>query len=104
MSANAHHCWGVVTKSKGKGLSIIDSIKEEQKLQGNNWVKELYDDCGKTVYFENGFCVRAFPPIENFRGYRFHRLWCDKDIDQDYLGQVILPMACYMKYEDIIWI
>lgn len=104
MSLNAHHCWGIITKSKGKGLSIIDSIKEEQKLQGNNWVKKLYDGCGTTVYFENGLCVRAFPPIENFRGFKFHRLWCDKDIDQDYFEQVILPMACYMKYEDIIWI
>ena len=104
MNANASHCWAIITKSKGKALSIIDSIKEEQKSQGNNWIKELYDGCRTTVYFENGFCIKAFPPIENFRGSRFHRLWCDIDIDQDYLEQVILPMAVYMKYEDIVWI
>ena len=104
MNANASHCWAIITKSKGKALSIIDSIKEEQKSQGNNWIKELYDGCRTTVYFENGFCIKAFPPTENFRGSRFHRLWCDINIDQDYFEQVILPMAVYMKYEDIIWI
>ena len=104
MSANSHHCWAIITKNKRKAINIIDSIKEEQKLQGNNWTKETYDGCRTTVYFENGFCLRVLLPIENFRGFRFHRLWCDKDVDKDYLECVILPMACYMKYEDIVWI
>lgn len=94
----------MLQKSKGKAINIIDSIKEEQELQDNHWTKEQYNGYEITVYFENGAYLRAFPPIENFRGFRFHRLWCDKDIDQDLLEQVILPMAHYMKYEDIIWI
>lgn len=65
---------------------------------------EMYREYEIKLGFENGALLVAFPPLENFRGFRFHRLWCDKDIDQDYFEQMILPMAVYMKYEDIIWI
>lgn len=104
MNANASHYWAIITKTKSKAINTINSIKQEQKSQGNNWTEEKYNDYGTTVYFENGACLIAFPPLKNFRGFRFHRLWCDIDIDQDYLEQVILPMAVYMKYEDIVWI
>lgn len=104
MSANAHHCWAIITRDKNKAETLMESIKEEQKLEGNLCKWKLYREYEIKLGFENGVCLIAFPPIENFKGFRFHRLWCDKDINQDYLEQVILPMAVYMKYEDIIWI
>ena len=93
----------LLQKTKSKAINTINSIKQEQKSQGNNWAEEKYNGYGITVYFENGIYLKAFPPQENLKGFRFHRLWCDKDINRDYLERIILPMAC-MKYEDIIWI
>lgn len=95
--------WAIIAKKKSKAEALIQSIKEEQKAKGNLCKMEAHNEYEIRLYFENGVCLRAFSPQENLRGFRFCRLWCDKDINRDYLEQIILPMVC-MKYEDIIWI
>lgn len=77
--------------SKGKKKDGIDFITIR--------IRENYAE----VVYEDGVCLRWITPIANSKRFRFHRLWCDKDINRDYLERIILPMAC-MKYEDIIWI
>lgn len=102
MSLNAHHCWAVITKDKQKANKTIAEVLEEQK--DIKVIKAYQNKNGAEICFDDGNCLRWIGHTDNFKGSRFHRLWCDIDIDQDYLEQVILPMAVYMKYEDIVWI
>lgn len=104
MSLNAHHCWGVVTTDKQKANRAIAQVLEEQNAKGNKVINAHQSKDWGEICFEDGHRIIWIGHLDNFKGFRFHRLWCDKDIDQDLLEQVILPMAVYMKYEDIIWI
>lgn len=100
MSANEKQKWLIVSKDYHKAFDIFKQIEKEQTEQENF----LLANNGVDLYFKNELEVVWIMPSDNFRSLRFHRLWCDKDIDQDYLEQIILPMAVYMNYEDIIWI
>ena len=104
MSLNTHHCWAIVTSNRQKAIDIIYSIRDEQAKLNNKCIEATWGRHELKAVFEDGHYIRWIEPNNNCRGYRFHRLWCDKDINQDYLEQVILPMAVYMKYENIIWI
>lgn len=104
MSANAHHCWAVFTTDVKKANKIINQIIDEQNVKNIKIIRGYKSNNCAEIYFEDGNRVIWIGHTGNFKGFRFHRLWCDKDIDQNYLEQVILPMAVYMKYEDIIWI
>lgn len=53
--------------------------------------------------YENGISIIWIVPTESFIGMRFHRLWCDSNIDRVYLAQIAMPMIS-MKFEDIEWI
>lgn len=104
LSVNAHHCWAIFTTNSQKANKIISQIIDEQNIKNIKTIKGYKSKDWAEICFEDGNCLRWIGHIDSFRGFRFHRLWCDKNINHDYLEQVILPMACYMKYEDIIWI
>ena len=104
MSLNAHHCWAIFTTSNQKANKIINQIIDEQNIKNIKTIRGYKSKDWAEFYFEDGNCLRWIGHTGNFRGFRFHRLWCDKDINKNYFECVILPMACYMKYEDIIWI
>ena len=104
MSANAHQCWAIFTTDKQKANRIIAQVLEEQDIKGTKVIKAYQNKERAEIHFEDGNQLIWIGHTDNFKGFRFHRLWFDKNINHDYLEQVILPMACYMKYEDIIWI
>lgn len=104
MSLNTHHCWAVVTNDESKANTTWLQILNEQAEQGNHCIKVVLAKDGMKYCFEDGTTIIWIKNKIEARGFRFHRLWCDINIDQDYFEQVILPMAVYMKYEDIVWI
>lgn len=104
MSANAHHCWAIFTTDKQKANKIINQIIDEQNIKNIKTIRRYKSKDWAEFYFEDGNCLRWIGRTNNFRAFRFHRLWCDKDINKDYFKYIIMPMAHYMKYEDIIWI
>lgn len=104
MSANAHHCWAIITPYRYKADQVIDQVIEELKRKNIKVVMNYRGKDWADIIFECGHSLKWIGHSDNFKGFRFHRLWCDKDVDGKYLEQVILPMACYMKYEDIVWI
>lgn len=104
MSANALHCWAIITTDDQKANKTINQIIDEQNAKDIKTIRgHKNKDCAEFC-FEDGNRVIWIGHTGNLKGFRFHRLWCDKDIDQDYFEQVISPMAVYMKYEDIVWI
>lgn len=104
MSADAHHCWAIFTTNKQKANRTITQVLEEQVAKGTKVIKAYQNKEGAEIYFKDGNRLIWIGYTDNFRGFRFHRLWCDKDINQDYFEYVVMPMTYYMKYEDIIWI
>lgn len=54
--------------------------------------------------FEDGNVLSWLIPSLTIRGYRYHRIWLDKDItDKEILNCVIYPKL-YCKKDDVIWI
>lgn len=104
MSANAHHYWAIFTTDKQKANRAIAQVLEEQVIKGTKVIKAYQNKEGAEIHFEDGNQLIWIKHTDNFKGFRFNRLWCDKDIDQDYFEYVIMPMAHYIKYEDIVWI
>ena len=100
MSLNAHHCWGVITSNKEKADKVFAEIEKEycehivRKIIGSNRNYIKFDDGNDLIWIKPS----------NVRGYRFHRLWIDKDIDIQTLEATLAPSFLYCKYSDIIWI
>lgn len=53
--------------------------------------------------FTDGTILRWVKASDNARGQKFGKMWCDKNINEDILKCVILPMY-FGKREDINWI
>ena len=104
LSANAHQRWAIFTTDKQKANRIIAQVLEEQDIKGTKVIKAYQNKKRAEIHFEDGNYLIWIGHTDNFKGFRFHRLWCDKDIDQDYFEYVIMPMVHYIKYEDIVWI
>ena len=104
MSGNVHYYWAIFTINKQKAKKVVAQILEEQNNKNVKVIKANLDKNLTEIWFEDGNHLIWIGHTDNFKGFRFHHLWCDKNINQEYLEQVILPMACYMKYEDIVWI
>ena len=100
MSLNAYHCWGVITPNKEKADKVFTEIEKEycghimRKIIGSNRNYIKFDDGNDLIWIKPS----------NVRGYRFHRLWIDKDIDMQTLNETLAPSFLYCKYSDIIWI
>ena len=104
MSANAHHCWAIFTTDVKKANKVINQIIDEQKVTNIKTIRGYKSNNWAEIYFEDGNRLIWIGHTDNFKGFRFHKLWCDKDINKDFFEYVVMPMAHYMKYEDIIWI
>ena len=39
---------------------------------------------------------------ESSRGFKFGKMWCDKNIDREIFDLVIMP-SYFGEYEDIVW-
>ena len=72
--------------------------------------------CGKTVSkkfqsrktltletdFTDGTRLIWVKGSESSRGFKFGKMWCDKNIDREIFDLVIMP-SYFGEYEDIVW-
>ena len=100
MSLNSIHCWAIITPDKEKADQILQKIKNQQL---SPIAHELITQKTHLIIFENGIRVRWLYPHKALRGYRFHKLWLDKNMKQDFLNQAVYPYL-YMEQQEIIWI
>ena len=53
--------------------------------------------------FTDGTVLRWVPPDSSVRGFRFGKVWCDRQIDDDAFKQVVLAHY-FGRREDIVWV
>lgn len=77
-------CGLVMPKEKARDL-----MKEYKQIRTNEW-------------FYNEELWRLIPMNYASRGYRFYKVWIDKDINKQFFRQVIMPLCamycCEMKF------
>lgn len=92
--------WAVVGFGYEKACQIISEIEQ---TCGKEISKQAYSRYEIRTYFSDGTQLMWVRASESSRGYKFGKMWCDKDINKRVLDCVILP--CYFgKREDIIWL
>lgn len=101
MSMNAHHCWGVITSNKEKADAVFANIEKEYK---GHIVRKVFGNGRCYTEFDDGNDLVWIKLSNSARGYRFHRMWVDKDIDCQLLYKFLAPSFLYCKKEDVIWI
>lgn len=93
------HSWAVITSDREKAMELIRRIESDH---GASVYQRADGAWGILFRFSDGISLRWLRPVESIRGYRIGKLWCDVNIDQDILNNVILPKY-RGKIEDIIW-
>jgi hypothetical protein len=96
---NAHHCWAIITSNKEKADAVFASIEKE--YEGHIVRKVISRNRCYTV-FDDGHDLVWIPLSCSARGYRFHRLWIDKNLDVETLHHIFAHSYCNNK--DIVWI
>lgn len=104
MNVKGYDCWAIVTSHKQKAQRLLLQIDKEQQAKGIKSIKLYQDDCYAEIIYEDGKYIKWIIPSCSSKGFRFHHLWCDKDIDKEILKCIFLPMMLDMDEEDIIWI
>lgn len=78
-------------------------------------LEEIEQSCGKTISrkftsknelrteFTDGTVLRWFSEKSSQRGFRFSKMWCDKNIDQEFLKCIVLPQY-FGRHEEIVWV
>ena len=96
----AKNRWAVVGFDQDRAVQLIASIEESsgkeisRKIQSKNELRTEFTD---------GTLLRWFKASDSARGQRIGKMWCDKNINEDILRCMILPMYSG-KREDIIWL
>lgn len=93
------HSWAVVGFDFYAAKDILEEIEQSC---GKTIIRKFIGNYKMRTEFTDGTILRWFPE-KRFRGARCGKMWCDKNIDQEFLKCVILPYYIG-KYEDIIWI
>lgn len=96
---NWEHSWAVITSDREKAKRLMQRIENEHCASVYQRVDSAYE---MILRFSDGVSLRWLRPVEYIRGYRTGKLWCDANIDQDILNNVILPKY-RGKAEDIVW-
>lgn len=99
MSANAIHCYGIVTNDYEKAKEIILTII--QSRDDTDFCCMSKDNL--MVRFKNGEKWVHVKPNSNARCIRLHRVLIDRNISVECLNNMIAPM-CYGYCEYIEWI
>lgn len=92
--------WAVVGFDYDTAKQLIANIEVSC---GKEVVFKAYNKYGLRVEFNDGTLLKWVIPSENSRGQKFGKMWCDKNIDENILNCVIMPMY-FGKKEDIIWV
>lgn len=96
----AKNRWAVVGFDYDRAVQLMANIEESsgkeisRKIQSKNELRTEFTD---------GTLLRWFKASDSARGQRIGKMWCDKNINEDILRCMILPMYSG-KREDIIWL
>lgn len=92
--------WAVVGFNYDIAKQLMASIESSSGKEVSRKIQrkdELYTE------FSDGTLLRWIKTSDSARGQRIGKMWCDKNINEDVLKCVVLPMY-FGKSEDIIWI
>ena len=92
--------WAVVGFNYDTAKQIISSIEESSGKEVSRRIHNKYEI---RTEFTDGTSLRWIKTSDSSRGTKFGKMWCDKNINEDVLRCIILPMY-FGKREDIIWI
>ena len=101
LSANAHHCYGIITKDIEKAYKKICEICENEDV-----LLICKSSCGVFAETKDGHVYKWINPSGCIRGYRLHKAWVDKNIDmfsEEFFYAVRIPASLYMDITDIEW-
>ena len=96
----AENRWAVVGFNYDTAKQIIAGIEEtsgkevSRRIQTKNEIRTEFSD---------GTILRWVRASESSRGNRIGKMWCNRNIDEEVLRYVVLPMY-FGKKEDIIWL
>lgn len=100
MSLNACHCFGVMSNDRNKVDLIFNEIEQQNSKHILFKINSKYR---RETYFDDGNILIWVRPTENARGYRYHKLWLDRDItDVDILNNLVFAKL-YMSESEIIY-
>lgn len=96
----AKNRWAVVGFDYDTAMRLMASIEESsgkeisRKIQSKNELRTEFTD---------GTLLRWLKASDSAHGQRIGKMWCDKNINEDVLRHMILPMY-FGKRENIIWL
>ena len=96
----AKNRWGVVGFDYDAASQLIESIEESS---GKEILRRMRTKHEIRTEFTDGTLLRWVRASDSSRGQKFGKMWCDKNINEDVLRCVIMPMY-FGKREDIIWL
>lgn len=93
--------WAVCGFDFPRASLIIEGIEKDCGKEVLRRIVGRY--LGIKVIFKDGTILQWVPASNRSRGHKFGKMWCDKNINEDILCDVVMPCYCG-KREDIIWI
>jgi hypothetical protein len=100
MSLNACHCFGVMSEDRNKVDLIFNEIEQQYRA---HILFKINSKHRRETYFDDGNRLIWVRPIENARGYRYHKLWLDKNITNGDILDNLVFAKLYMSKSDIIY-
>lgn len=92
--------WAVVGFNYNTARQIIAEIEESS---GKEVSRRIQTKHVIRTEFTDGTLLRWVNASFSSKGQRIGKMWCDKNINEDVLRCMIMPMYCG-KREDIIWV
>lgn len=96
----AKNRWAVVGFNYDRAKQIIDDIEKSYEV---DVLKRTQTKHEIRTEFTDGTLLKWVNASSSSRGQKFGKIWCDKNIDEDILKRIIMPMY-FGKREDIIWL
>ena len=94
--------YGFVTKDREYAKYLIDSIKDQNKENGNEVIKQINNASNIEYILKDGTKLVWVQPNDSVRGRRFAKLWIDfVTCDLKILQSIILAKAIFADREDI---
>lgn len=93
--------WAVVGFDYNAAKNLITAI--EWSATDKDILRRIQSKNELVTEFTDGTLLRWVKASDNVKGYRFGKMWCDKNINEDVFKYVIMPMY-FGKREDIMWI
>ena len=96
----AKNRWAVVGFDYDTARQIMTGIEESSGKEVSRRIQTKHEI---RTEFTDGTLLRWVNASFSSKGQKIGKMWCDKNISEDVLKYVILPMY-FGKREDIIWL